>query len=209
MGLEIVGGAGTCWISPQAARVACHLDSFGLRAQIAPKPTELYDLPVVVDLDPVGCQHVTRFRNALHLEDLHLDNPAIVIASDPGDSFCRTADELGKGMHRPPRELSTPVMVVRHVNHSNLRLFRSEKPLDQLVFEAISFSIVDQAGFPASLDIGKGPLQRRGIPPLALGFLPHLLSNPCSARRRRERQRKNAGDQAHTDSPASWPSTNE
>jgi hypothetical protein len=113
-------------------------------------------------------------------------------------------------MHRPPRELNTPVVVVvRHVNHSNLRLFRSEKPLDQLVFEAISFSIVDQAGFSASLDIGKGPLERRRIPPLALGFLPHLLSNPCSAPPRRERQRKNAGDQTHADSPASWPSTNE
>jgi hypothetical protein len=66
-----------------------------LRAQIAPKPTKLYDLPVIVDLDLVACEYVTRFRNALHFEDFHLDNPPIVIASNPSNTFCRTTDELG------------------------------------------------------------------------------------------------------------------
>ena len=64
--LQVISGAGT-WSSLQAAPVAAHLDSFGLGAQIAPKPMELYDLPVIVDLNLVACEHVTRFRNALNL----------------------------------------------------------------------------------------------------------------------------------------------
>src|SRR5215217_8162417 len=60
------------------------LDSFCLRAQIAPQPMELYDFPVVVDLDLIACEHVTGFWNAFHLQDLDLHDPAVVVASNPG-----------------------------------------------------------------------------------------------------------------------------
>ena len=107
MCLETVGGPAACWHSLQSAPVATHLDSFGLRAHIAPKPTELYDLPVIVDLDLVGCEHVARLGDALHLEDLHLDNPPILIASNPGNPLCGTSDKLAERIHRPARELNT------------------------------------------------------------------------------------------------------
>jgi hypothetical protein len=55
-------------------------------------------------------------------------------------------------------------------------LFGVEKSFNQVVFEAVSFGIVDQAGFSASLDIGKGLLQRRRIQPLPLSFLPQTCS---------------------------------
>jgi hypothetical protein len=78
-----------------------------LRAQIAPKPTEFYDFPVIVDLDLIACEHVTRLGDALHLEDLHLDNPPIFIASNPGDPLCGTSDKLAECIHRPTSELNT------------------------------------------------------------------------------------------------------
>jgi hypothetical protein len=90
-----------------------------------------------------------------------------------------------------------------------VQLFRGEKSLNQLVFEAISFRIIDQAGFSASLDIGKGFLHRGRVHPLALSFLPHLLSNPRNASDWGEWPCKKASDQAHTGSPASSPSMNE
>jgi hypothetical protein len=90
-----------------------------------------------------------------------------------------------------------------------VRLFRFQESLDQLLFEAISVSIVDQAGFSTGLDIVKSFLQGRWIHPLPLSLLPDLLSNPRNAPHRRERQGKKAGDQAHIGSPASSPSTNE
>jgi hypothetical protein len=60
-------------------------------------------------------------------------------------------------------------------------LFRRKKSLNQLIFEAISFRIIDQAGFSAGLDISKSILNRCRIHPLPLGFLPHLFSNPGNA----------------------------
>jgi hypothetical protein len=87
--------------------------------------------------------------------------------------------------------------------------FRFEKPIDQLIFEAISFIIIDEAGFSASLDIVKSRLYRCRIHPLALSFLPYLLSNPGNAPYRGERPRKKTSDQAHTGSPANSVSTNE
>src|SRR5215218_528563 len=71
------------------------LDSFGLRTHIAPKPPELYDLPVFVDINLIAGEHVARFWNALHLKDLNLDNPPIVIASNPRNPFRGTSDKLG------------------------------------------------------------------------------------------------------------------
>jgi hypothetical protein len=90
-----------------------------------------------------------------------------------------------------------------------IQLFGFEKPCNQVVFEAIGFGIIDEARFSASLDIGKGILQRSRIIPLALSFLLHLLSNPSHAPDWGERQREQAGDQAHTGSPVNSTSTNE
>jgi hypothetical protein len=90
-----------------------------------------------------------------------------------------------------------------------IQLFGFEKPRNQVVFEAIGFGIIDDAGFSASLDIGKGILQRSRIIPLVLSFLRHLLSNPSHASDWRERQREQAGDQAHAGSPVNSTSTNE
>jgi len=78
---------------------------------------ELNDLAILVEFDSVAGEHITRLRNPLHLKDLDLDNPAVVIASDSGNPFCRAPDKLGEGIHRPPSELNTTLVVLRHVNH--------------------------------------------------------------------------------------------
>jgi hypothetical protein len=180
-----------------------------LRAQIAPKPAELYDLPVLIDLNLIAGKDVAGFWNALHLEDLNLDNPAIVIAANPGNPFRGTPDKFGERIHRPLSELNTSLLVLCHVKSPRtVSLFRLQEPLDQLLFEAISFIIIDETGFSPSLDIIKSLLQGRWIQPLALSFLPNLLGNPSNAPDRGKRPGKKTGDQAHTGSPASSVSTN-
>jgi hypothetical protein len=65
-------------------------------------------------------------------------------------------------------------------------LFGGEESVNQLIFEAVGFGIIDQAGFSACLDIGKGLLHGGRIQPLPLSFLSHLLSNPRHASHRGE-----------------------
>src|SRR3954452_5031971 len=93
------------------------LDAFGLGAQITPNPTELYDLAIVVNLDLVAGKHVAGFWNPLHLEDFHLDNPAILIPSNPGNPFCGAPDKLGESIHRLASELNTSIVIICHVIH--------------------------------------------------------------------------------------------
>jgi hypothetical protein len=80
---------------------------------------ELDDLAILVEFDRVAGEHITRLRNPLHLKDLDLDNPAVVIASDSGNPFRGAPDKLGEGIHRAPSELNTTLVVLRHVNHSD------------------------------------------------------------------------------------------
>jgi hypothetical protein len=120
------------------------LDSFGLCAQIAPKPPKLYDFPVVVDLDFVACEHVAGFWNALHFEDLNLDNPAILVAPNSRNPFCGDTRRARPGYPLPGERIEhlrwwlCAMSITRIIG-----LLRRKKSLNQLVFEAISFSIVD------------------------------------------------------------------
>jgi hypothetical protein len=80
---------------------------------------ELDDLAILIEFDLVAGEHITCLRNPLHLKDLDLDNPAVIIASDSGNPFRGAPDELGEGIHRAPSELNTTLVVLRHVDHSD------------------------------------------------------------------------------------------